>query len=306
MPLPAELSPGAGESPGSRVFIVIVPSGPIGPPSGPSPRPERVRGGKESAMKPLASLAVTAILVFLAGGQPIAAQQEERDPRFVRETLYQLNFADMEAWNATYREHVVPVLRELEQEGLIQGFGAQSHDTGGEYNWRFGIRFFDWASIETGLDAFFSRLGQRIAPARMAEVQRMVRSHQDNIWEIAGVSFREGAGPTSRVYVAEFQVNAADLEGWLGFFERTWRPALARVMEAGHLNGWVALRHAHGGPYSWQVMYFAPSWDTIDDAWDGVFEGFQSDPEAFQRALRMVEAHRDNIWIPVSLEMEGS
>lgn len=56
------------------------------------------------------------------------------------------------------------------------------------------------------------------------------------------------------------------------FFESTWKPALESVMQAGHLNGWAGLRHAHGGPYIWQVIYHharsAPA--SVRSTWPGV------------------------------------
>lgn len=265
-----------------------------------------------------ASLTVPRIalpLLALAVAAPIAAQpatEQGQGAAIVRESFYQIGFAELEAWNRAFGTYVQPALEALQEEGAIQGWTTWSHDTGGgPYNWRMAIRFYEGANVNAVVDDFVARIGEAAGPAS-AEVQRMIRQHEDQIWTVLDASFREAGaaeegaeeeveeGETPRFYVASFQMNPADLEDWNAFYERTWKPALQEATAAGTLNGWVVLEHAHGGPHNWKIMLFAPDWDSLDDAWNASFEAFARDEAAWMDALRMIEAHDDAIWVPAA------
>lgn len=251
-------------------------------------------------MLKFASLAVLA----LVPAAPLAAQatSEQAAPALIRESLYQVNFAEMDAWNRAFATHVRPVLEALREEGAIQGWSTWSHDTGGApYNWRLAIRFHEGAHVNAIIGDFVARV-EASAGSEAAEVQRLILRHEDQIWSIRDASFRDPADPAEgsapRFYVASFQVNPADLEAWNAFYEATWKPALQAATAAGTLNGWAVLGHAHGGPYNWRIMLFAPGWDSLDDAWEGFFRAFGQDEDAWMKVLRMIEAHDDAIWAP--------
>lgn len=138
--------------------------------------------------------------------------------------------------------------------------------------------------------------------------------HNDQIWAVSDAWFRDEGeplpvgpgrlGPTSEgahYYVADLQVNPADLETWNAFFQDVWRPALISSAEAGDLGGFVTLEHLHGGPYNWQIILFAPAWDTLDDVWDRTFEAFGQHEERFDEILGMIRGHDDAIWLEASL-----
>lgn len=266
---------------------------------------------------PLLALAAAPIAAAgaVATSAPLSAQEapaQAEGAAIVRESFYQVGFAELEAWNGAFATYLRPALEALREEGAIQGWSTWSHDTGGgPYNWRMAIRFHEGANVNAVVDDLVARIGEALGPAS-AEVQRMIRRHEDQIWTVFDASFREAGaaegeaeeeaqgGETPRFYVASFQVNPADLEGWNAFYEATWKPALQEATAAGTLNGWVVLEHAHGGPHNWKIMLFAPDWDSLDDAWNAFFEAFARDEAAWMDALRTIESHDDSIWVPAA------
>ena len=99
-------------------------------------------------MRRIAAVLATLVLVSAV---PVMAQ--EGPPRYVHESYLQMSFADVDEWNAIYREHIVPLLQELRDESMLEGWFLSSHQTGGNYTYRFAFRFYDWASIMPFFDA---------------------------------------------------------------------------------------------------------------------------------------------------------
>lgn len=250
--------------------------------------------------------AVAGTLALALCAAPSLAQEEGQEaarPSIVRMSYYQVSYADLERWNAAFAEHAAPVLRAMQEEGSIQGFSAWQHDTGGrDYNWRLAMRFFEGANVDQTVTDFVERLGEA-APEAMTGIQRMIRKHEDQIWRVGDQWFREDGEPSdqARYYVADFQLNPADFEAWNAFYGEVWKPALISAAEAGHLGGFVTLEHAHGGPYNWQIILFAPNWDSLDDVWNTAFEAFGANEARFAEIAGMIQAHDDAIWIGASL-----
>lgn len=241
-------------------------------------------------------IAVLATLV-LVSAVPVMAQ--EGPPRYVNESYLQISFADVDEWNAIYREHIVPVLQELQDEGMLEGWFFSSHQTGGSYNYRLAFRFYDWASIMPFFDAYFARLTER-APDALERTGHMIMSHEDEIWEISDVHVSEDGPPIRYLYASVFQVSLADMDEFNQLYEEVWTPVLTDLVSEGLLNGWVVLNHAFGGRHNWKILYFCEEWDKIDDFFQSYLGRLREQhPAEFEKAGRMVVSHRDNLWVPV-------
>lgn len=230
---------------------------------------------------------------------PRPADGQQQELAYIRESLYTLNFGDMLEWNEAYLEHVQPILQEMTEAGIIEGFAAWQHDTGGVYNWRFAMRFFDFESIESAGAEFQRRMQEAVPADVMQKLQTMMAAHEDRIWATQEVNVSEDAGPVNYMYAAEFFVNPARLGEWSAMYEELWKPALAQAVEDGLLVGWVTLGHAHGGPGNWKLLLMHDSWDDMDDVWQRTMSSFGEQLEA---TFGMVESHSDDIWVPVRPE----
>ncbi len=243
---------------------------------------------------PMAALFGAALAIGFA---PIAAQEEEADP-YVRESYWQIGFADLEGWIDAYTDYVVPALASMQEEGLINGFTAGQHNTGGKYNFRFVMIVPDWGSIDTALEA----LNSKMAEAGTPDFSGMIQAHEDHIWRLTDLYQREGADPNQHLYIAKFNVRPSELEMWNTYYDEVWRPALMGATEAGTMNGFAVEQHEHGGAMNWQLLLLMPDWDSIDDAWAAQFAAFEASGERFTALARAFTAHEDDIWDTISVE----
>lgn len=224
-----------------------------------------------------------------------AFSQEASGPSHVYEAFYRIHMADLDAWNESYFEHSVPVLEELQAEGVIEGFGQSEHHTGGHYNIRFVARTYDWASIETFWNEYLSRLGER---SSLPDVQRMILEHEDQIWNIGEVNTPDDFQP-SLLYSAMFGLNFTDMDEW----NSTWSSVMADFVEEaadeGVRIGWVRLDHNTGGPHNSKHLYLFENWDDIDDFIFGrVLATLEEEqPDLWARVLEMMDFHDDIVWI---------
>ncbi len=231
------------------------------------------------------------------GIAPLQAQEEAPNP-FVRESYWKVSYGDLDAWTNGYTQYVAPILAALQEEGLITGFTASTHNTGGRYNFRLALIVPDWNSIHPAVQQLTSRLAGSGAP----NMAGMILGHTDNIWELTDLVQREDAPPNEYLYVASFQVKSDQMGAWNGYYEEVWKPALQRAMDAGHLNGWAVEEHAHGGDMNWQLLYLLPSWDAADDVWSVVFAAFEGAGARGQAMMGAFVEHEDNIWETISVE----
>ena len=130
------------------------------------------------------------LLAFLALGlivapNALAQEQEETRPNIVVMRYYECALGNLaraaELLNGDWRD----VMEELEEEGLIQGFGILTHAWGDEWN------LVDWFAVEnmhgfhTAWAEAVSRVGARDPDGGMyAEFVELCSRHKDNVYSI--------------------------------------------------------------------------------------------------------------------------
>jgi hypothetical protein len=243
-------------------------------------------------------------LAVLAPFAVAAQETEEQETPQVYTALYKIGYADMEEWIRVYHEVSVPILEELQEEGIIQGWNVWQHQTGGEYNWRFAVRATQWAQFGQFWEQYLGRLAERF-PDDLARSAEMIRAHKDEIWDITGVHFPDPPPATQYVYDARYQLSFSDMDAWNSTWEEVLAPALEQAMADGVLGGWVTEGHNTGGRFNWKVLYMFEEWDDMDDLFSRLTAAITADPEVWQRVGGMIKAHDDVIWSMVPEPEEG-
>lgn len=203
---------------------------------------------------------------------------------------HQISYGDLREWMDLYNKNSVPVLETLVEEGVITGFDARMHSTGGEYNIRQAFR----GTSDTDFGDFWAKYLSRLAardPAGDERGARMIMAHHDEIWNIDQVNVPDGATP-KYFYDAQFQVNFADLEEWNRMWDETFGPALQQAVTDGILVGWVEESHNTGGKFNWKLITLVDDWDHIDEITASVFEAAPLDHPIWS----MFTAHMDEVW----------
>lgn len=247
-----------------------------------------------------AAIVVVGLALFSAN--PLTGQ-ETRPPAFVYEAYYQVDYADLDAWNQSYWKYSVPVLEQLQEEGVIEGWSQWQHQTGGaDYNIRFTARTWDWTSLNTFWSEYLSRLRSAMPAAEWDAVARMIVQHRDAIWGVDQVNLNAGA-QTNYVYVSTFRVNFSKMEDWDRLWDDVAAPILEAAMNEGILSGWVKLNHNTGGPHNSKILYMFDSWDDIDNLF-GKMLGTMAEqhPDEWALANELNLAHDDVIWVPTTRE----
>lgn len=203
---------------------------------------------------------------------------------------HQISFGDLQEWIGLYYEHSVPVLDALVEEGVITGYGAHMHSTGGEYNIRQSFRGTSDTDYQDFWAKYISRLATRDAAAS-ERGNRMITAHRDEIWNIDEANVPDGAN-AKYLYDAQFQVSFADLEAWSRMWNETFGPALRQAVTDGLLLGWVEESHNTGGRFTWKFISMVEDWDTIDELTAAVFEAAPLDHPIWS----MFSAHMDEVW----------
>lgn len=90
---------------------------------------------------------------------------------------FQVNFADLEAWNEMFAATFGPALEEAMEEGLLQGWVIESHDTGGRFNFKLINMVDDWDDIDDLTAKIFS------AAPLSHPIWDMFTAHKDEVWE---------------------------------------------------------------------------------------------------------------------------
>lgn len=139
-----------------------------------------------------------AVLSIAALALPVAASlaaQEDRPVAFIGEAYYSVDMAYTEEWTRQYREYSVPVLRQLVDEGVIEGLTRMQHQTGGDdYRYRFAVRTCDRASVNVFWREYLERL-------------RAAEPVDEMGWAAEG-------GDLSHMYASTFRVNLDDMAEW--------------------------------------------------------------------------------------------
>jgi len=227
-----------------------------------------------------------------------AAAQDQQPPRYVYEAYNRVS--DLGAWNGFYREYAVPILRQLQSEGVIQGWSASQHHTGGDYNSRWAIRTYDWAGINRFWSEFFSRVASTVPAERMDAWLALSQAHRDEIWEFGTINTSQR--PTNFMYQAAFQIGFADLDEWNEAFDSTTRPVLDELMAEGLLGGYVVFNHNTGGARNWKLLYLFEEWDKMDDFFQQMFSRITARNPAAPQVSHLVRSHADDLWVPVPAE----
>ncbi len=239
---------------------------------------------------------VACALLLLA--PPAAAQEAEAPaPGLVYVAYFQVAYADLDDWIGDYYQYSVPVLQELQDEGVITGWGVWQHQTGVEYNWRFAVRAPEWSHFEGFWREYLGRLQER-APEVLARDNRMIQAHFDEVWNIDEVHVPEGLDALY-LYDSRFQISFAYLEEWNQRWRESVAPVLNQSMEDGILDGWVVQSHNTGGRYNWKVLYLFQEWDDMDDHFGRVMAELTSDAYGWEQFSSMIDAHDDVIWTAV-------
>ena len=231
------------------------------------------------------------------------SSQEERSATHVYEAYYRIPYADLDAWEQSYREHSVPVLEALQEEGVIEGWTHSRHHTGGHYNIRFAFRSYDWASIETFWREYLARLEDAAPENQRTALERMIVEHRDEVWNLGETNLPEGL-EANYMYASKFSVNFADLEEWNSMWSGLMAGFIEQAAEDGIRVGWVRLDHNTGGPHNSKHLFLFEDWDSIDDFIFGRVLGTLSteQPETWRRLNELFDMHDDAIWVPTAAE----
>jgi hypothetical protein len=237
-------------------------------------------------------------LVF--GALPAVAQEQQL-PRFVYEAYSQVS--DLDQWNRFYRQHSVPVLRQLQEEGVIQGWSMSQHHTGGEYNSRLAIRTYDWSALDTFWSEYFSRIVNTVPAETFSAWQGLVQAHRDEIWNFGVINVADR--PVNYMYQAAFNIGFADLGAWNTAFAERTRPVLDELMEEGLLGGYVVFNHNTGESHNWKMLYLFEDWDRMDDCFQQLSARMNERyPDAAQ-TQQLIRSHADDLWVPVPADSPG-
>ncbi|HSR41635.1 MAG TPA: hypothetical protein VLL48_05680, partial [Longimicrobiales bacterium] len=221
---------------------------------------------------------LTVLALALPFVAPTLAAQEE--PAHVYLAYFKIGYADLDEWNREYWEYSVPILDDLQEEGVIQGYNQYQHDVGSDFNIRFAVRTYDWAALGTFWDEYLTRLG---AAAPNSASNRMIVEHYDEIWDIAEVHQPENPAAEAYLYESTFRHNFADQEAWAEIWNGVAAPILQEAMDEGLLTSWVRLAHNTGGPHNSKVLYFFEEWDDIDDMFARFLGDMAEDAGQFER-----------------------
>jgi len=230
-------------------------------------------------------LAALTVLVMV----PAARAQEAEPATEVYVAYYKISFADMPQWIADYHEFNAPILQELVDEGMIVGFGAHMHNTGGEYNIRQALRGTEETDFDDFWAAYLSRVAER-HPEASARGAEMIQAHADEIWEIQELNV--SGGGARYFYDAHFQLGFGDLEAWNEQWDAEVKPVLEQALANGEIAGWVEEGHNTGGRFNWKIITMFNDWDDIDEATSKLYEALPPDHAMWG----MIRGHNDIIW----------
>ena len=242
-------------------------------------------------------------LAVLAPFAVAAQEMEEEQLPLVYAAYYKIGYDDMQEWIALYHRVSVPILQELQDEGIITGWNVWSHQTGGKYNWRFAVRAPEWAQLGEFWEQYLARLAEQF-PEELAGSAGLIKAHDDEIWDITGVHMTDPAPDTKYIYDSLYQISFADMDAWNATWGEIIAPVLNQAMTDGILGGWVTEGHNTGGRFNWKVLYFFEAWDTMDDVFGRITEAITADPAVWQHIGGMIKDHDDIIWSTVP-EPEG-
>ena len=237
----------------------------------------------------LRRLVLSIVLLGLATPGLTAQDGPPSDRIYV--ATYNIAYSDIPAWSEAHNTYSVPILEAMVEQGILNGFNIRMHHTGGEYTIREGYIGHADTDFEAFWDDYLARYGSA-HPAEFERVNRMIRAHEDEIWNLDAVNLSEAGGGAKYLYEAKFQVNFADMERWTQLWEEHFFPTADQAMADGLVNGYVVQSHNTGGKYNWKFAWLFDEWDDFDEVEATFFAALPLDHEVFG----MFWAHRDELW----------
>jgi quinol monooxygenase YgiN len=229
------------------------------------------------------------VLGFLLLAPGLTAQ-DTAQPERVYAAYFQVSYSDLEEWIGLWNEVTAPILQELVDEGMLVGYGAQTHNTGGNFNFRQAMQGAAFTNFDAVWGALFERIEER-NPAALERIMGMMQLHDDEIWNIDSMEV-EGAENWKYFYDTMFQVNYDEMEAFAEMFQETFGETLAQARADGLLAGWVTESHNTGGQYNWKVIMLFDEWDDIDDLQARFFEAAPLSHPFWG----MFNSHKDELW----------
>lgn len=242
------------------------------------------------------------VSIFLCSFTAIAQDEAESGGLFYIAD-YNIDWQSLGDWNNSYREHSVPILQTLVDEGIITGWSAWQHNSGGEYNWRMVINAADWDNYNEFWEKYLGRIPSEV----MQQTSQMIRSHRDEIWDNEGANFPDYASDAMWVYEALYQVDFKDIEAWNKDLNDKDISVWNSAIEKGLLSGWAIMGHNTGGRFNHGQVFLFKEWDQMDDFMNYSSEAMMSDEERWNKIGTMMKGHTDAIWerVPETMESEN-
>lgn len=110
---------------------------------------------------------------------------EEFEATHIYTALFNVNFGNMDEWNAIWASYVNPIFEQAMEDGLLGGWVRLDHNTGGPYDSKYLIMVDGWDKLD---DVIFDRMIGTLVeehPEQWARVNELFSQHTDIIWEPA-------------------------------------------------------------------------------------------------------------------------
>jgi hypothetical protein len=99
------------------------------------------------------------------------------ETRYVYDAQFQVNFADLEEWNRLWANDAFPHFDRAIDDGLLQGYVVEGHNTGGRFNWKILYLYDEWDVLDE-LEAMLFEAVPLDHP-----IWSMFSAHMDEIWQ---------------------------------------------------------------------------------------------------------------------------
>ena len=99
------------------------------------------------------------------------------ETRYVYDAQFQVNFADLAEWNRHWADDVFPHLDRAVDDGMLQGYVVEGHNTGGRFNWKILYLYDEWDVLDE-LEAMIFAAVPLDHP-----MWSMFSAHRDEIWQ---------------------------------------------------------------------------------------------------------------------------
>lgn len=94
---------------------------------------------------------------------------------------YQYNFADGAEWYRIWGDVLTPLIEEAMADGVIGGWAALDHNTGGRHNYKVLFMFEDWDHIDDFTSQVLGNMAER-NPEDYQKFMSLIQGHDDAIY----------------------------------------------------------------------------------------------------------------------------